>query len=256
MGAMGEPARASLFSTVPTRDYLQFWQAGRFQPQRVARFLGLSKVQLAQLAAVAPASVRFDDKTPRMLSERLLDIAATCELVAQAFDGNVTKTALWFKTPNPQLGNLSPCELLRRGEREVLQRHVIQATQHEGMAAQPLPQPDAALLLPIIPPGQALLDARRDEIAHLCQRYAVRSLAVFGSALMEDFNPDHSDIDLAVQFAPSAECSPARQYFDFKADLEHLLKCRVDLVELTAMPDSRLRRLIISTQTLLYDAAV
>jgi hypothetical protein len=127
MSTMVETARASLFSTVPARDYLQFWQAGRFQPQRVARFLGLSKVELAQLAAVAPASVRFDDKAPRILRERLMDIAATCELVAQAFDGNTTKTALWFKTPNPHLGNLSPSDLLRRGEREVLQRHVLQA---------------------------------------------------------------------------------------------------------------------------------
>jgi hypothetical protein len=132
MGAMAEPARTSLFSTVPARDYLQFWQAGRFQPQRVVRFLGLSKVELAQLAEVAPASVRFDDKAPRMLRERLMDIAATCELVAQAFDGNVTKTALWFKIPNPHLGNLSPCELLRRGESQALQRQVLEATAQES----------------------------------------------------------------------------------------------------------------------------
>src|ERR1700722_12132152 len=39
--------RSSLFGTVPKRDYLQFWQSGLFQPQRVARFLGLSKNELA-----------------------------------------------------------------------------------------------------------------------------------------------------------------------------------------------------------------
>ncbi|HEV2702316.1 MAG TPA: hypothetical protein VGV09_11830 [Steroidobacteraceae bacterium] len=127
IAAVATPARTSLFDTVPSRDYLQFWQAGRFQPRRVARFLGLSKGDLSQLAAVAPASVRFDDKAPRILRERLMDIAATCELVAQAFNGNTTKTSLWFKTPNPQLGNFSPCDLLRRGECEQLQRHVIQA---------------------------------------------------------------------------------------------------------------------------------
>lgn len=119
--------RPSLFATVATRDYLQFWQSGLFQPQRVARFVGLSKTDLAQLAGIAPASVRFDAKIPRILRERLMDIAATCELVAEAFAGNTTRTALWFMTPNPQLGNVSPCELLRRGERDVLQQRVIEA---------------------------------------------------------------------------------------------------------------------------------
>ncbi|HTC51017.1 MAG TPA: nucleotidyltransferase domain-containing protein [Steroidobacteraceae bacterium] len=215
----------------------------------------MNKVDLAQLAAVAPASVRFDDKAPRVLRERLMDIAATCELVAQAFEGNTTKTALWFMTSNPNLGNLSPSDLLRRGGHEVLQRQVLEATA-QGGPAPAAPPPDAQPLFAAIPPGRALLDARRDEIAHLCQRYAVRSLAVFASALREDFDPDHSDIDLAAQFAASAECSPDRQYADFKAELEQLLKCRVDLVALTALPESRLRRHILLTQTLLYDAAV
>jgi hypothetical protein len=123
----GTPRPAPLFATVPARDYLQFWQSGLFQPQRVARFLGLSKADLAQLAGVAVASVRFDAKIPRILRERLMDIAATCELVAQAFEGNTTKTTLWFMTPNPQLNNVSPCELLRRGELDALQRLVIDA---------------------------------------------------------------------------------------------------------------------------------
>jgi uncharacterized protein len=254
MTAMALPARAAaLFDTVPAQDFLQFWQSGLFQPQRVARFLGFGKVELAQLAGVSPASVRFDDKAPRILRERLMDIAATCALVAQAFEGNTTKTALWFATPNPELADLAPCELLRRGEHHALQRHVLEATMRDSRTAAPPPQ--SAVVIPRIPPGQALLDARRDEIAYLCQRYAVRRLGVFGSALREDFDPDRSAIDLAVQFGASAECSPAGQYFDFKADLEQLLKCRVDLIELTAMPDSRLRRLVTRSQVPLYDQA-
>jgi hypothetical protein len=119
--------RSSLFATVPQQDYLQFWQSGLFQPQRVARFLGLSKSELALLAGVAPASVRFDDKAPRALRERMMDLAATCALVAEVFAGNATMTKLWFMTSNPQLNNLSPCELLRRGDRETLQRQVTAA---------------------------------------------------------------------------------------------------------------------------------
>ena len=129
---MATESQASLFSTVPKRDYLQFWQSGLFQPQRVARFLGLSKAELAQLAGIAPASVRFDGKAPRLLRERLMDLAATCELVAQAFDGNTAKTELWFMTSNPQLNHSSPCDLLRRGERESLHRLVVEAIAAQG----------------------------------------------------------------------------------------------------------------------------
>jgi predicted nucleotidyltransferase len=247
--------QAAFFNTVPDRDYLQFWQSGRFQPQRVVRFLSLSKAELAQLAGIALASVRFDDKAPRVLRECLMDIAATCELVAQVFDGNATKTALWFKVPNPHLGNLPPCDWLRRGECEMLQRHVLEAARQGGEAALPVAQSNTDSLSPPIPPGKALLDARRDEILYLCQRYGVRSLAVFGSVLGQDFDPDRGEIDLAVEFAPSVEGATGRRYFDFKADLETLLKCRIDLVELNAMPGSRLRRSIIGAQTLLYDEA-
>ena len=98
-----------------------------FSRNAYSRFLGLSKTDLAQLTGIAVASVRFDAKISRMLRERLMDFAAICELVAQAFEGNTTKTALWFITPNPQLNNVSPCELLRRGGRDTLQRVVIEA---------------------------------------------------------------------------------------------------------------------------------
>jgi hypothetical protein len=136
---VGANPESSLFRTVPQRDYLQFWQSGLFQPQRVARFLGLSKAELAKLAGVAPASVRFDDKAPRILRERMMDLAATCELVAQAFGGNVAKTELWFVTSNPRLNDSSPCDLLRRGDRESLHRQVMAAIAGEALASEPAP---------------------------------------------------------------------------------------------------------------------
>jgi predicted nucleotidyltransferase len=47
----------------------------------------------------------------------------------------------------------------------------------------------------------------------------------------------------------------ARQYFDFKTALEHLLSRPVDLVELEAMPDTRLKRIIEHTKVSIYVAA-
>jgi hypothetical protein len=123
MGTSSSP----LFTTVAAHDYLQFWQAGRFHPQRVVKFLNLSKEDIAHLAGVSVSSVRFDRKAPRDLVERLTDVASTCSLVAQFFEGNAIKTALWFKTANPTMGNASPCEMIRSGRHDDLRRFVLEA---------------------------------------------------------------------------------------------------------------------------------
>jgi predicted nucleotidyltransferase len=237
----------TLFGTIAERDYLQFWQAGRFQPQRVMRFIGLSKAEAAALASISPSSVRFDHKAPRDLLDRLTEIAATCELVAQYFAGNAAKVAVWFKTPNPELGDFAPRDLIRMGQHEKLHRLVMRTLAEESQAP--------SVAAGTISPANVLIASHREAIAQLCQRYRVRRLTVFGSALRSDFDPQRSDIDLAVEFAHEAAASPARQYFDFKFALEQLLARRVDLVELEAMPDSRLRRIIERTQVPLYAEA-
>jgi len=40
-----------------------------------------------------------------------------------------------------------------------------------------------------------------ERIAEFCRRHHIRKLAVFGSALREDFRPD-SDLDVLVEFEP------------------------------------------------------
>ncbi len=92
-------------------------------------------------------------------------------------------------------------------------------------------------------------------IAGLCERYGVRELALFGSALRADFDSKSSDVDFAVSFGPPAEGSLARQYFGFKQALEDLLARPVDLVELEAMPETRLKRIIERTKVPIYAAA-
>lgn len=47
------------------------------------------------------------------------------------------------------------------------------------------------------------LNVPLDEISAICQRFGVRELAVFGSAMRDDFGPE-SDIDLLVEFEPEA----------------------------------------------------
>src|SRR2546421_1911060 len=103
--------------------------------------------------------------------------------------------------------------------------------------------------------GLTLINERRRKLNTLCRRYAVRRLALFGSALRDDFDPATSDLDVTVQFGKPRGRSPERQYFDFKKALEELFAHPVDLVELAAMPDSRLKRYIERSQVPVYGKA-
>lgn len=118
---------AALFRTVPARDHLGFFANQILNARNVADFLELKKEDVARVSGVARASVRFDQKIPKEVLDRLTEIANICGLVAQFFEGDVTKTALWFKTKNPLLGNITPRDMIRFGRYEKLQRFVMDA---------------------------------------------------------------------------------------------------------------------------------
>lgn len=70
-------------------------------------------------------------------------------------------------------------------------------------------------------------DLPLDEIAALCRRYRVRQLALFGSALRDDFDAK-SDYDILVEFDPAAAIGI--EFVDLQLALEDLLGRPVDLV--------------------------
>lgn len=75
----------------------------------------------------------------------------------------------------------------------------------------------------------------RSGISAICQRYRVSRLEVFGSvARAHDFDPEHSDADFLVEFAPDVKPG-LDTFFGTKAALEVLLGRGVDLVELGAV---------------------
>ncbi|MDQ2745494.1 MAG: nucleotidyltransferase family protein [Chloroflexota bacterium] len=65
-----------------------------------------------------------------------------------------------------------------------------------------------------------------EHIAYFCRRYHIRSLAVFGSVLRDDFGPD-SDVDVLVEFEDG--CTPGWELFDLEDELSDILGRRVDL---------------------------
>lgn len=81
----------------------------------------------------------------------------------------------------------------------------------------------------------------RSGIADICQRFRIRRLEVFGSAARgHDFNPDSSDADFLVEFAPGVK-PDLQTIFGAKAALESLLGRGVDLVEPDAVRNPYVR---------------
>lgn len=99
-----------------------------------------------------------------------------------------------------------------------------------------------------------LIDDHRAQIAVLCQRYGVRRLDVFGSAVRDDFDPNRSDVDFLVEFEPDSERNRFRDYFDLREGLVRLLGRPVDLVMARAVRNRYLRAAIESERRLVYAA--
>ncbi len=71
------------------------------------------------------------------------------------------------------------------------------------------------------------LDISQEQIADFCRRYHIRWLAIFGSALRDDFGPD-SDVDVLVEFEPGK--APGLALFSIQHEFSHLVGGRpVDL---------------------------
>ena len=73
---------------------------------------------------------------------------------------------------------------------------------------------------------QELVRARRNSILSLARQHGVKSVRVFGSVARGRETQD-SDVDFLV------EVEPGRSLFDLgglQVDLEHLLRCKVDVV--------------------------
>lgn len=99
------------------------------------------------------------------------------------------------------------------------------------------------------------VEAKQDGIAQLCERYHVERLALFGSALRQDFDEKRSDVNLLVRFAEMPPKDLPSAYFGLKEDLEALLGVRVDLVTEQSLKNPYVRAEIGRSQVELYPGA-
>jgi hypothetical protein len=88
-----------------------------------------------------------------------------------------------------------------------------------------------------------------DKIAEFCRRNHIRKLALFGSVLTDEFQPD-SDVDVLVEFEPGQ--TPGYEFIDMQDELSKLLGGRnVDLVTQKFL-NWRIRPQVLSQAKVVY----
>ncbi|MDT3695915.1 MAG: nucleotidyltransferase domain-containing protein [Ignavibacterium sp.] len=92
-----------------------------------------------------------------------------------------------------------------------------------------------------------------DKLREICKRFLIHELALFGSALRDDFN-DKSDIDLLVEFIPESGIS-LFDIIDIQEEFKKLFGREVDIVSKNAIKRSKndiRKNMILNNHKVIY----
>ncbi|HLX61705.1 MAG TPA: nucleotidyltransferase family protein [Planctomycetota bacterium] len=80
-----------------------------------------------------------------------------------------------------------------------------------------------------------------EQLKQFCEKWKIAELALFGSALRDDFTPT-SDVDMLVTRSESTPSLPwAGEYYEMERELEEIFGRKVDLVSKRGLLSSRNR---------------
>lgn len=101
-----------------------------------------------------------------------------------------------------------------------------------------------------------LISQHLDEVRGLCEKYLVKRLRLFGSAVKGTFDEATSDVDLVVEFLPDSDpIAAGRSQLKFWNELEAMFARKVDLVDLSEVRNPYLAASIRRHLVDLYEAA-
>ena len=120
---MGIAQASSLFGSIPKNDVFKFYHDGEWDYKKVVDSLRYKKEDVSVAADVPVTSVRYDHKMPEELKERLQQWATAINLVGEYLK-DVDRTMLWFQTPNPSLGGMTPRDMIKVGRFKKLLRFI------------------------------------------------------------------------------------------------------------------------------------
>ena len=96
-----------------------------------------------------------------------------------------------------------------------------------------------------------------EKIVEFCQCWKITELALFGSVLRDDFQPESSDIDVLVSFAQDAHWT-LFDLVDIEEGLQSIFQRNIDLVSRRGIERSQnhlRRQAILNSAQVIYAAA-
>ena len=91
-----------------------------------------------------------------------------------------------------------------------------------------------------------------NDVVHLCEKYKIDELSLFGSSIRGDFS-QNSDIDILVSFNKDSEIT-LFDIMDIENEFSSLLKRDVDIVEKESLKNPIRKNKILSTREIIYAA--
>jgi predicted nucleotidyltransferase len=96
------------------------------------------------------------------------------------------------------------------------------------------------------------------EIQALCREFGVTELEIFGSAVTDEFDPEHSDVDFLVTYPDGYDYGPwASRYVELADRLELIVERCVDLVTERALRTKKnmyFQRTVDANRETVFDA--
>lgn len=100
------------------------------------------------------------------------------------------------------------------------------------------------------------IEEKLGDVRALCEKYGVKRLTLFGSAVKGTFDPATSDLDFVVELIPVGDpVVEGRAHLAFWNELERLFGRRVDLVDPAGIVNPYVAASINANQRPLYEAA-
>lgn len=87
---------------------------GHVDVDKTADVMDISRSQLAEVFGLTSEQIR-PERLSEKAAERVKELAAALDYVAETFNGDIKKTKYWIKTPNINFGGSTPRDLILRG---------------------------------------------------------------------------------------------------------------------------------------------
>ena len=91
-----------------------------------------------------------------------------------------------------------------------------------------------------------------NDVIHLCKKYYVIELSIFGSSLRDDFT-QNSDVDILISFDKNSKAT-LFDIIELENEFSKLLKRKVDVVEKESLKNPIRKDRILSSREIIYAA--